>query len=188
MEAHAAGTPRPGARVRRRPEITVPTVVRTGLLAGAVAGMMMAMWQMVVGAIATEPTAVSGIDSSFWTAVTSITSVIFGLDAFHESFQLWPVLFGVGGHMANSMMLGVLGVALVIAMQGARPNLIAAAMQGTMFGLVLEVVILNLVVNQIQDVNTVYTSTPEWSWWVAHGIFGMTLGLVAAELLRRRRT
>ncbi len=147
--------------------------------------MMMAMWQMVVGAIAAEPTAAAGIDSSFWTAVTSITSVIFGLDAFHGSFEFWPVVGGIAGHMFNAMMLGVVGVALLVAVWGARPNPIAAIMQGVMFGLVLEVVILNLIVNQIQDVNTVYTSTPEWSWWVSHAVFGMTLGLVAALLLRR---
>jgi hypothetical protein len=66
-----------------------------------------------------------------------------------------------------------------------RPNAIAAIAFGIAFGLVLEVVIVNLVVNQIQDVNTLYTSTPEWSWWVAHGLFGATLGLVGSKLLRR---
>jgi hypothetical protein len=48
------------------------------------------------------------------------------------------------------------------------------------------VVIVNLVVNQVQDVNTLYTSTPEWSWWAAHAMFGGIVGLVAATLLRRR--
>lgn len=168
---------------RRFPRAT--TIIRTGLIAGAIAGMMMAMWQMVVGLIADEPTAVEGISSSFWTAVTSIPSVIFGLDWFHQDFAFWPVVLGVGGHMVNSMMLGVVGVALLAAILGARPSLPAAIMQATVFGLVLEVVILNLIVNSIQDVNTVYTSTPEWSWWASHAIFGMTLGLVAALLLRR---
>ena len=43
---------------------------------------------------------------------------------------------------------------------------------GMAYGLVLEVVVVNLIVNQIQDLNTLYTSTPEWSWWVAHAMFG----------------
>lgn len=162
------------------------TIIRVGLIAGAVAGMMMAMWQMAVGAIATEPTAVAGIDSSFWTAVTSITSVIFGLDAFHGSFHFWSVLGGIGGHMMNAMILGVVGVTLLTALQGARPHPFGAIMQGVMFGLVLEVLIVNVIVNQIQDVNTLYTSTPEWSWWAAHAVYGMTLGLLAALLLRRQ--
>ncbi len=174
------------ARQAPREGVTAASIVKAGLLAGMAAGMMMAMWQMVVGAIASEPTAVAGIDSSFWTPVTSITSVIFGLDAFHGSFHLWPVVAGVAGHMMNAMILGVVGVVLLTAILGARPNPVAAIMQGMLFGLVLQVVILNLIVNQIQGVNTVYTSTPEWSWWVSHGIFGMTLGIVGALLLHRR--
>jgi hypothetical protein len=185
MEAHTAHHAHFGRRSEQRGRIDAATVVRTGLIAGAIAGMMMAMWQMVVGAIAQDPTAVPTIHQSFWTAVTSITSVIFGLDAFHGSFHFWSVIGGVGGHMMNSMMLGVVGVGLLTAVQGRRPHPLGAIMQGVMFGLVLEVVIVNLIVNRIQDVNTLYTSTPEWSWWVAHGIFGMTLGLVAATLLRR---
>lgn len=177
MEAHAAPAPRVSA---------AGSVVPVGLIAGAVGGMMMAMWQMIVGAIATEPTAVPGIDSSFWTTVTSIPSVLFGEQWFHGGFEFWAVFLGLMGHMMNSMMLGVIGVGILTAVQGRRPNPIGAIMQGVMFGLVLELVIVNLIVNQIQDVNTLYTSTPEWSWWVAHGIFGMTLGAVAAGLLRQR--
>lgn len=164
---------------------TAGSVVRIGLIAGAVAGMMMAMWQMVVGALADEPTAVEGVTSSFWTAVTSIPSVLFGIDWFHEDFEFGAVALGVGGHMMNAMMLGVVGVALLIAVQGSRPPLLRAMMQGVMLGLILEVVIVHLIVNPIQDVNTLYTSTPEWSWWVSHAIFGMTLGLLGSLLLRR---
>jgi hypothetical protein len=160
-------------------------IVRTGLIAGAIAGMMMAMWQMVVGAVADEPTAVEGITSSFWTAVTAIPSVLFGIGWFHEDFEFWPVVLGVGGHMMNSMMIGVVGVALLAAVLGRRPSPIAAVMQGVVFGLLMEVVIIHLIVNPIQDVNTLYTSTPEWSWWASHAIFGMTLGMVASLLLRR---
>lgn len=90
--------------------------------------------------------------------------------------------------MMNSVILGILGVTLATTLLGRRPSLPAAMAFGMMFGLVLEVVIVNLIVNQIQDVNTLYTSTPEWSWWVAHVVFGATLGMVAATLLRRRTT
>lgn len=79
MEAHA--TPRPHLHGQRRESgrLSVSTLVRTGAIAGLAGGMMMAMWQMVVGAIAQDPTAVPGIHQSFWTAVTAIPSVIFGL-------------------------------------------------------------------------------------------------------------
>lgn len=160
-------------------------ILRIGLVAGALAGMMMATWQMVVGLIADEPTAVDGINSSFWTAVTSIPSVLFGIDWFHADFDFWPVVLGIGGHMMNSMMIGVVGVALLAAVLGRRPPLIRAVMQGVMFGLLMEVVLIHLIVNPIQDVNTLYTSTPEWSWWASHAVFGMTLAIVASLLLRR---
>ena len=26
------------------------------------------------------------------------------------------------------------------------------------------------------QIQTLYSSTPHWSWWVGHGIFGATLG------------
>lgn len=175
LGGRAAGSDRPRAA----------DVVRTGLLAGAAAGMMMAMWQMVVGAIADEPTAVEGISSSFWTAVTAIPSVLFGSDWFHADFEFWPVVLGVGGHMMNAMMIGVVGVALLAVVLGRRPSPVAAVMQGVIFGLLMEVVIIHLIVNPIQDINTLYTSTPEWSWWASHVVYGMTLGAVGSLLLRR---
>lgn len=166
--------------------LAVPGLVRTGAIAGLAGGMVMAMWQMVVGAIAQQPTAVSGIDSSFWTAVTAIPSVPFGLDWFHGSFEFGAVFVGLMGHMMNSIVLGAAGVSLAVALLGNRPSIAKAMAFGMMFGLLLEVVVVNLIVNQIQTVDTLYTSTPEWSWWVAHAMFGATAGLVAATLLRRR--
>lgn len=157
-----------------------------GAISGVAAGMVMALWQMVVGAIAQEPTAAPGIDSSFWTTVTSIPSVLFGMQWFHGSFEFWAVALGLIWHLLNSVILGVVGVTLATSLLGRRPNAIAAIALGIAFGLVLEAVAVNLVVNQIQDVNTVYTSAPEWSWWVAHGLFGATLGLIGSTLLRQR--
>jgi hypothetical protein len=183
MEAHAAHTLHRHPRADR---LDVATVVRTGAIAGLVGGMVMAMWQMVVGAIAQDPTAVPGIHTSFWTAVTSIPSVIFGLSWFHGSFDFGAVFLGLMGHMMNSMMIGAVGVGLATSLLGNRPSIAKAMAFGMMFGLVLEVIVVNLIVNQIQTVNTLYTSTPEWSWFVAHAMFGATVGLVGATLLRRR--
>lgn len=175
-------------RYGERGRVAIPAVVRVGALAGLAGGVMMAMWQMVVGAIAQDPTAVPGIDTSFWTAVTSIPSVIFGQSWFHGSFEFGAVFVGLMGHMMNSMMLGAVGVGLATTLLGNRPSVAKAMAFGMMFGLLLEIVVVNVVVNQIQDVNTLYTSTPEWSWFVAHAMFGATVGLVGATLLRRRNT
>ena len=183
MQAHSA----PSLALHRNEgsRLAIATLVRTGAIAGLAGGMVMAMWQMVVGAIAQQPTAVAGIDTSFWTAITAIPSVVLGLDWFHGSFEAGAVLVGLMGHMMNSMMLGAVGVGLATLVLGARPSIAKAMAFGMMFGLLLEVVVVNLVVNQIQTVDTLYTSTPEWSWWVAHAMFGAVVGLVAATLLRR---
>lgn len=174
---------------RETGRLSASTLIRTGAIAGLVGGMMMAMWQMLVGAIAQEPTAIAGIHQSFWTAVTSIPSVVFGPSWFHGSFDFWAVVLGLMGHMMDSMMLGILGIALATTLLGKRPSIVSAMGFGMMFGLVLEVAIVNGLVNSVlQSVHTLYTSTPEWSWWVAHVMFGMTVGLVGSTLLRRRAT
>ncbi len=183
MQAHTTG----GLHLHRQKagRLAIPALVRTGAIAGLAGGMVMAMWQMIVGAVAQQPTAVPGIDTSFWTAITAIPSVPFGLDWFHGSFELGAVAVGLMGHMMNSMMLGAVGVGLLAMVLGSRPSIAKAIAFGMMFGLLLEVVVVNLIVNQIQTVDTLYTSTPEWSWWAAHAMFGAVLGLVAASLLRR---
>jgi hypothetical protein len=65
MEAHAS----PGGHLDRSrhagARVAGATLVKVGVIGGLAGGMVMAMWQRVVGAIATEPTAAPGIDSSF---------------------------------------------------------------------------------------------------------------------------
>ena len=186
MEAHAAHGLRLHSRGRDRP--WVATVIKTGAIAGLVGGIAIAMWQMIVGAIAQEPTAVPAIHQSFWTAVTAIPSVVFGPSWFHGSFDAGAVIVGLIAHMMNSIMLGIVGVRLVTALLGKRPGLLPTVGLGMLFGLVLEVALVNGLVNGVlQTVHTLSTATPAWSWWVAHAMFGAVLGLAAATLLRRER-
>lgn len=159
-------------------------VLRAGLGAGAAAGAAMALTLMLIAEVAAEPTPIPGISSSTWTPLTAITSFLFGPDAFAGSFQVLPVTFGAAWHLLNSVMAGVAGVALLIWLLGPRPHPVAAAVLGFLYGLTLEVVVLNLLVNGIQDLLTVYEALPQWGWWVGHAAFGSTLGLVLA--LRQR--
>ena len=110
MESHAYGQLRsyaPGASVVTR------KVLYVGALAGIAAGLIMAAWQMAVAAIAQEPTAVPGIHQTLWTPPEGIWSVAFGVHHFHGSFHFIPVFGGIVGHLGNSVILGVLGVALL---------------------------------------------------------------------------
>jgi hypothetical protein len=159
--------------------------MKVGAIAGIAGGMMMAIWQMIVGAIAKDPTAVPGIHTTFWTPVEGIWSVIFGVHHFHGDWHTVPVLGGIAGHMMNSMILGIVGAALIAWILGRRPNIGAAMMLAVVYGIAIEAILVNGIINNAQKIETLYYSTPTWSWWVAHGIFGMTLGILGALLLRR---
>jgi hypothetical protein len=138
---------------------------------------------MVVAAIAQNPTAVPGIHQTLWTPPEGIWSVVFGVHHFHGSFHLIPVLGGIVAHVGNSLILGILGVALLIAILGRRPNPAAAVVLGVAYGIAVDAILIDGIVNT-QKIQTLYSATPHWSWWVAHAIFGITLGLVASVLLR----
>lgn len=159
-------------------------LLRAGLGAGVAAGAAMALTLMLIAEIAAEPTPVPGVSSSTWTPLTAITSFLFGLDAFAGSFQILPIAFGAAWHLLNAVVAGVVGVALLVWLLGPRPHSVATMGLGILYGLTLEILVLNLAVNAIQDANIVYEALPQWGWWVAHAAFGSTLGLALA---RRRR-
>jgi hypothetical protein len=181
MEAHAHG------QVHwhpRRASVAATTILQVGALAGIAAGLMYAAWQVVVAAIAQEPTAVAGIHQTLWTPPEAIWSVVFGVHHFHGSFHFVPVLGGIVAHVGNSLILGILGVALMTAILGRRPNTAAAVALGVAYGIAVDAILINGIVNT-QKIQTLYSAAPHWSWWIAHGIFGITLGLLGSMLLRR---
>jgi hypothetical protein len=171
-------------RYPRRASVAATKVLQVGAIAGLAAGFIMAAWQMVVAAIARNPTAVHGIHQTLWTPPEGIWSVVFGVHHFHGSFHFIPVFGGIVAHMGNSLTLGIVGVALLTAILGRRPNPLAAAVIGGAYGIAVEAILINSIINT-QNVQTLYSSTPHWSWWVGHAIFGLTIGLLGSVLLRR---
>src|SRR3954470_10765112 len=169
----------------RRASAAATNVLEVGALAGVASGFIMAAWQMVVAAIAQNPTAVPGIHQTLWTPPEGIWSVVFGVHHFHGSFQLIPVLGGIVGHMGNSLILGIVDVSLLTAILGRRPNPCGAVVLGAAYGIAVEAILINGIVNT-QKIQTLYSSTPHWSWWVGHGIFGATLGLLFSVLLEKQ--
>lgn len=79
------------------------------------------------------------------------------------------------------MMIGAVGIGLPTTLFGSRPSIAKAMAFGMMFGHRPRGRGGHLDVNQVQTVNTLYTSTPEWNWFVAHAMFGATVGLVGAS-------
>lgn len=182
METHAHGQVHWQAR---HASGTKAEVLRAGALAALAAGFIMAAWQMVVAAIAQNPTAVPGIHQTLWTPPEGIWSVVFGVHHFHGSFHLVPVVGGIVGHLGNSLVLGIVGVSLLTAILGPRPKPVGAVVLGAAYGIAVEAILINGIVNT-QKIQTLYSSTPHWSWWVGHGIFGATLGLLSSVLLEKQ--
>src|SRR5437763_2917983 len=132
MEAHAH------ARVHlheRRASVATRKILQVGALAGIAAGLMYAAWQMLVAAIAQDPTAVPTIHQTLWTPPEGIWSVVFGVHHFHGSFHFIPVFGGIVAHLGNSLVLGILGVALLTAILGRRPSIPAAVVFGAAYGI-----------------------------------------------------
>jgi hypothetical protein len=168
----------------RRASVATTRILRVGALAGIAAGLMYAAWQMVVAAIAQEPTAVPGIHQTLWTPPQGIWSVVFGVHHFHGSFHFIPVFGGIVGHLGNSLIVGILGVALLTAILGRRPNPVASVVLGVAYGIAVDAIVVNGIINT-QKIQTLYSAAPHWSWWVGHTIFGVMLGLLGSLLLRR---
>ncbi len=168
------------------PAMPARTVVGVGLRAGVAAGAVMIAWEMTAAEIAREPTVVAGIVSSTWTPVTGIASFLLGVDALSASLAPGAIVLGLLVHFAMSAVLGVAGTAALVWVLGYRPGPVGAALCGFAYGLFLEVVVMNIVVTSIQDPDVVYRAAPEWTWWVAHGAYGIGLGLVGALMLQRR--
>ena len=168
----------------RRASASARNVLQVGVLAGMASGFIMAAWQMVVAAIVQNPTAVHGIHQTLWTPPEAIWSVVFGVHHFHGSFHFLPVFGGIVGHMGNSLIVGILGVTLLTAILDRRPNPVAAAVLGAAYGIAVQAILINWIINT-QKIQTLYTSTPHWSWWAGHAIFGVTLGVLSSVLLMR---
>lgn len=168
------------------PALPARAIATVGARAGLLAGAAMIAWELTASEIASEPTALDGIQSSTWTPVTAIASFVLGTDAYSGSFAIGSIALGLAIHLVLAVLLGVVGTAALVYVLGYRPGAFGAALCGAAYGLFLEIALLNLLVNLTQDPDIVYRAAPEWTWWVAHGIYGTTFGLLAARRLARR--
>ncbi len=150
--------------------------ITVGAIGGAIAGMMMAMIEMAYGAIADGHT--------LWDAPMAIWAFVAGSDQFGApSDHVGAIVLGMGGHLANSMMLGV-AFTLLMATLVKSQGVMAPLALGTMFGVAVWVVMRYLVLplnDGTADLFTGVTVSPQWLWYLAHAAFGMTLGLVYAR-------
>ena len=164
------------ATTTRTSSLDLRRTVAVGAVGGAIAGMMMAMIEMAYGAIADGHT--------LWDAPMAIWAFAAGSDQFGApSDHVGAIVLGMGGHLANSMMLGV-AFALLMATLVRRGGVMAPLALGTMFGVAVWVVMRYVVLplnDGTAELFTGATVSPQWLWYLAHAAFGMTLGLIYAR-------
>jgi hypothetical protein len=138
--------------------------------------MVLAMWAMVVGLFT----------SSLWAPPQGIAQAV-GIGTPGHDFQAVPFVVGIMAHMMDAVILGALFVAIARALRLTSTGPLIAS--GMMYGLAVYAVMFWVVVRGIltSNSNSFLTANPEWSWIVAHAMFGVALGGLTALFFRRER-
>jgi hypothetical protein len=149
--------------------------VRVGLLgaaSGLIAGLMLAGTQMIYGWASSAHSA--------WDAPMAIWAWIAGLEHFGQpGNHIGPILLGLGGHLVNSIVAGLIFVGLLAAFRVRNDAL--TFLGAVAYGLVLFAVMRYGILPLRDSTKALFTTSlvsPQWVWWLAHGIFGITLGAV----------
>jgi len=147
------------------------TAIRPAVIAavaGMLAGIMMAMFSMVIAEL-------DGY--GFWAPPRAITAVFFGTENLGGGFEADAVIGGVAIHMALSMMSGI-GFAIMLAPLQ-KVNALVQTMAGMAFGAALWAGN-TYIVAPVFEGNVFDEAMADWTWIAAHLIFGAALGMVYA--------
>jgi hypothetical protein len=107
----------------------------------------------------------------------------FGQPADH----IWPIILGLGGHLVNSIVAGVIFVALLTAARIRNDGV--AIVLGVAYGLLLWVISRYGLLPLRDSTKALFTTSmisPQSVWWLAYGLFGLTLGSAYAVVRRTR--
>jgi uncharacterized membrane protein YagU involved in acid resistance len=137
-------------------------------LPGLIAGLVFAMWAMVVGLFT----------STLWAPPQGIAQSI-GIGSPGHNFQLVPFVAGLMGHMMNSIVLGVIFIAIARALRLQGP---VAVVGGMVYGVIVYVAMYWVLLRGMLSSTSAsfLSANPEWSWIAAHLMFGVVLGALAA--------
>jgi hypothetical protein len=137
-------------------------------LPGLIAGLVFAMWAMVVGLFT----------STLWAPPQGIAQSI-GIGTAGHDFQLVPLLVGLMGHMMNSIVLGAIFIAIARAI---RLHGIPALAGGMVYGVIVYAAMYWVLLRGVLSSTSAsfLSANPEWSWIAAHLMFGVVLGALAA--------
>lgn len=142
--------------------MNVRRVVGAGLIASVVMGMIEMIYEAVAGA-------------GFWSPVVFIGATILrGLQSVQVPvpFLFWGVLFGLMGHMMNSVIFGLIFAWIVSRTSLVRGRLVVA---GVVYALAIFVVMWYVIVPAIDPVMLKLNATV---FAIAHIMWGAALGLI----------
>ena len=147
------------------------------VLPGLIAGIVFAMWAMMVGIFTPG--------SNFLAPPQGIAQSV-GIGVPGHAFQALPFVAGLMGHMMNSIILGVIFIAIARAIHLRGVGAIVGAMVygGLLYIAMYWVLLRGLLAGTSASF---LSANPEWSWILAHLMFGAVLGgLVAYGPLRHQ--
>ena len=138
------------------------------ILPGLIAGLVFAMWAMIVGRFT----------SNLWAAPQGIAQSV-GIGAQGHTFQLVAFVAGLVGHMMNSVIVGIIFIAIARALHlRAVTSVIGGMVQGQIvYGAMHWVVLRGLLTSTSASF---LSANPEWSWVAGHLMFGVVLGALVA--------
>lgn len=148
--------------------------VRAGA-AGLIAGLVFAMWAMIVGIFT----------SNLWAPPQGIAQSV-GIGHPGHDFQIVPFIFGLMGHMMNSVIFGLifLGVAALLKLRGIAAVVVGMIYGMAVYGLMYWVVLRGLLGGTS---SSFLGANPEWASVLGHLMFGAILGLLFAYGPLRRQ-
>src|SRR5258708_33429388 len=137
-------------------------------LPGLIGGVVFAMWAMVVGLFT----------GALWAPPQGIAQSI-GIGSPGHNCQLVPLVAGLMGHMMNSIVLGVIFIAIARALRLQGP---VAVVGGMVYGVIVYVAMYWVLLRGVLSSTSAsfLSANPEWSWIAAHLMFGVVLGALAA--------
>jgi hypothetical protein len=145
--------------------MNVRRVVGAGLIASVIMGMIEMIYEAVAGA-------------GFWSPVVFIGATILrGLQSVQVPvpFLFWGVLFGLMGHMMNSVIFGLIFAWIVSRRSLVRGGLVVA---GVSYAVVIFVVMWYVIVPAIDPVMLKLNATV---FAIAHIMWGAALGLIVPQ-------
>lgn len=138
------------------------------VLPGLIAGMVFAMWAMVVGIFT----------SALWAPPQGIAQSI-GIGAPGHDFQLIPFVLGIMGHMMNSVIVGAIFITIARAL---HLRGVSSVIGGMVYGIVVYAAMYWVILRGLlaSTSGSFLSADPEWSWVAAHVMLGVVLGALVA--------